>query len=299
MLTVAQAMDYAHGMGVVHRDLKPANLMFDGDGELLVTDFGLALFIDDPDGTRITRDGDRLGSLAYMAPEQVRGLSGWQGPACDIYALGVILFELLTGRLPFRGDRRDMEDAILRGKPVRPTRFRAEIPRELERICLKAMERLIDDRYDSMHALAGDLVPSSRAASAAPPAVPELIPAEPAGPALTRHGRLCIGMVRISSGEFLMGSNEAEDERPLHGVRIPAAFWAGAFPVTQAEYRAVMGKLPESLFAGQDRRPVDSVSWLDAVIFCNLLSVLVTASPRTTRSRVNACASREAPATGC
>jgi formylglycine-generating enzyme required for sulfatase activity len=271
VLTVAQAMDYAHGMGVVHRDLKPANLMFDSDGRLLVTDFGLALFIDDPDETRITRDGDRLGSLAYMAPEQVRGLSGWQGPACDIYALGVILYELLTGRLPYRGQRRDLEDAILAGKPDRPSRLRPEIPRELDRICLTAMERLIPDRYDSMHALAGDLA-EFQGGHAAPPSLPEPIPADPAGPALTPHGRLRIGMVRIPAGEFLMGSNEAQDERPVHRVLFPAAFWAGAFPVTQAEYRAVMGKLPQSLFAGQDRRPVDSVSWLDAVIFCNQLS---------------------------
>ena len=81
VLTVAQAMDYAHGMGVVHRDLKPANLMFDGEDNLYVTDFGLALFIDEPDATRLTRDGDRMGSLAYMSPEQVRGFSDWQGPA--------------------------------------------------------------------------------------------------------------------------------------------------------------------------------------------------------------------------
>ena len=122
-----------------------------------MTDFGLALFIDDPDETRLTRDGDRLGSLAYMAPEQVRGMSGWQGPPCDIYALGVILYELLTGRLPFRGERRDVEDAILRGKPDRPSRLRSDVPRELERICLKAMERLIDDRFDSMHEFAAAL----------------------------------------------------------------------------------------------------------------------------------------------
>jgi formylglycine-generating enzyme required for sulfatase activity len=70
-----------------------------------------------------------------------------------------------------------------------------------------------------------------------------------------------------------MGSNDAEDERPVHRLMIPEDFWVGAFPVTQAEYRAVSGSLPESLFAGQDRRPVDSVSWLDAVIICNLLSM--------------------------
>ena len=100
------------------------------------------------------------------------------------------------------------------------------------------------------------------------------MPAVHAGqPELARHGRLCIAMVRVPAGEFLMGSNEAEDERPLHKVLIPADFWVGAFQVTQAEYRAVMGSLPESIFAGHDRRPVDSVSWLDAVIFCNRLSL--------------------------
>jgi formylglycine-generating enzyme required for sulfatase activity len=271
VLTIAQAMDYAHGMGVVHRDLKPANLMFDGENKLFVTDFGLALFIDDPEETRLTRDGDRLGSLAYMAPEQVRGMSGWQGPACDIYSLGVTLYELLTGRLPFRGDRRDMEDAILRGRPDRPSRLRTHVPRELERICLKAMERLIDDRFDSMHDFAGAVVDYQGGAGRAP-TLPELIPAAPAGGESIPHGRLCISMVRVPAGEFLMGSNEVEDERPVHKVQIPADIWVGTYPVTQAEYRAVLGSLPESLFAGRDRRPVDSVSWLEAVICCNQLS---------------------------
>jgi formylglycine-generating enzyme required for sulfatase activity len=79
-------------------------------------------------------------------------------------------------------------------------------------------------------------------------------------------------MARVSAGEFVMGSNDADDERPAHRVQIPSDFWVGAFPVTQAEYRAVMGSLPDSIFVGQDRRPVDSVSWLDAVTFCNILS---------------------------
>ena len=107
----------------------------------------------------------------------------------------MILYELLTGRLPFRGDRRDMEDAILRGKPDRPSRLRASVPRELERICLKAMERLIDDRFDSMHEFAaavdeyqGGLEPAAPAlprSSRRAPAGPEL---DPARPALHRHG---------------------------------------------------------------------------------------------------------------
>ncbi len=273
VLTVARAMDYAHGVGVVHRDLKPANLMFDGDDQLYVTDFGLALFIDDPEETRLTRDGDRLGSPAYMSPEQVRGFSDWQGPACDIYSLGVVLYELLTGQLPFRGSRRDVEDAILRGKPERPGRVREDVPRELERICLKAMERLIGDRFESMHEFAAALE-EYQETSSTPRATADLTPAAHAGrTGPVRHGGLGIAMVRVPAGEFMMGSNESEDERPLHKVQIPSDVWVGAFQVTQSEYRALIGSLPESIFSGQDRRPVDSVSWIDAVIFCNLLSV--------------------------
>jgi formylglycine-generating enzyme required for sulfatase activity len=272
VLTVAQAMDYAHDVGVVHRDLKPANLMFDGDDQLFVTDFGLALFIDDPDETRLTRDGDRLGSTSYMSPEQVRGFSDWQGPACDIYSLGVVLYELLTGRLPYRGSRRDVEDAILSGKPEPPSRVRDDVPRPLERICLKAMERLIGDRFESMHEFAAALEDYA-GGSSAKSFVPEIAPAVQAGrTGLIHHGGLGIAMMRVPAGEFVMGSNDSEDERPLHKVAIPFDLWVGAYQVTQAEYRAVIGSLPETIFAGHDRRPVDSVSWIDAVIFCNLLS---------------------------
>ena len=130
----------------------------------------------------------------------------------------------------------------------------AEVPRELERICLKAMERLIDDRFDSMHDFAGAVL-EYQGGSGAAPAVLELIPAVPAGRESVPHGRLCIPMVRVPAGEFLMGSNEVEDERPVHRVRIPEDIWVGTFPVTQAEYRAVLGSLPESLFTGHDSPP--------------------------------------------
>ena len=161
---------------------------------------------------------------------------------------------------------------------------------------MKAMERLIDDRYESMHAFAGDLA-KLHGGLAPLPALPQPIAATPAGPAIVPHGRLRIGMVHIPAGEFLMGSNEADDERPVHTVRIPSDFWVGAFPVTQAEYRAVMGKLPESMFSCHDRRPVDSVSWLDAVIFCNQLSARDDHDPYYKIQGRAAYVSREEPAT--
>ena len=297
VLTVAQAMDYAHSMGVVHRDLKPANLMFDQDDTLQVTDFGLALLIDDPDATRITRPGDRLGTLHYMAPEQLHGLPGWHGPASDIYSLGVIFYQLLTGRRPYRGQGRKLEDTILAGKPAPPSQLRPGMPRELDQICLKAMEHLIDDRYDSMHDLAGVLSAFLGQAGVPPPPT-ELVVAEASGPRVIRDGRLGITMARIPAAEFVMGSHEAEDERPPRRVHIPAPFFVGVHPVTQAEYRAVVGTLPGSLFVGEDRRPVDSVSWLDAVIFCNLLSA-GTSSTRITGSRVSGCALKVGPASDC
>jgi serine/threonine protein kinase len=271
VLTVALAMDYAHSMGVVHRDLKPANLMFDRDGNIQVTDFGLALLIDDPDATRITRFGDRLGTLNYMAPEQLRGLPGWHGPSSDIYSLGVTFYELLTGKRPFRGQGRKLEDKILAGRPPRPSRLRDGIPRELDQICLKAMERLIGDRFESMHQLAGTLS-AYLGKAGQPPAPAESLVPESSGPRVIRHGRLGITMAWIPAADFVMGSHDAEDERPPRRVRIPTPFFAQVHPVTQAEYRAVVGTLPGSLFVGEDRRPVDSVSWLDAIIFCNLLS---------------------------
>ena len=122
--------------------------------------------------------------------------------------------------------------------------------------------------HDFADALAEHQAPSSE-----PPPAPVIIPAlQPGRAELVPHGRLRIAMVRVPAGVFLMGSNDTEDERPLHAVQIPADLWIGAYQVTQSEYRAVMGNLPESIFTGNDRRPVDSVSWLDAVIFCNLLS---------------------------
>jgi formylglycine-generating enzyme required for sulfatase activity len=272
VLTVARAMAHAHVVGVVHRDLKPANLMFDGHGRLLVTDFGLALLTDDPERTRITRQGDQLGSLLYMSPEQLRGKPERHGPPTDIYSLGVVLYELIALRRPYTGESYDIiRSAILIGKPPKPRSLRPELDLALQSICLKAMSRLIDDRYETMEhfadALAEYLGRPTQAEGAA-----MLIKHGPEASNVYMSGRHRLVMARIPEGEFMMGSEVDESERPLHRVRISSPFLLGVYPVTQALYATITGSPPLSLFHGRDENPVETVSWLDAVRFCNLLS---------------------------
>lgn len=138
----------AHALDVTHRDLKPANILVqDATNELLITDFGLALLADE---TRASVDGDTKGTPAYMAPEQARGEIEKIGPLSDIYALGVILYEMLTKTLPFRGLTTDAVLSQVRHEPpTPPSRFRPGLDKKLEAIVLKAMAKQPQDRYPS------------------------------------------------------------------------------------------------------------------------------------------------------
>ena len=138
--TLARTMHYAHENAIVHRDLKPANILLTATGSPKVTDFGLAKILDQDTGQ--TRSGQLLGTPAYMAPEQAAGRLREVGPATDTYALGVILYEMLTGGPPFRGGNlgdilRKIEDV----GPVPPRRLDSALPRNLETICLKCLEK--------------------------------------------------------------------------------------------------------------------------------------------------------------
>lgn len=154
--TLARAIHHAHQRGIVHRDLKPANVLMMADGTPKITDFGLAKQLDDDSGQ--TRTGAVMGTPSYMAPEQAAGQIQAIGPLTDVYSLGVILYELLIGHPPFRGQNViETLDLVRTQEPTAPSTIRRGIPRDLETICLKAMAKDPLQRYASALALADDL----------------------------------------------------------------------------------------------------------------------------------------------
>lgn len=152
---VAEALDHAHRQGVVHRDLKPSNIMLTADGAPRVMDFGLAKR--DAGELTVTVEGQVLGTPAYMSPEQASGQAHHVDGRSDIYSLGVILFELLTGELPFRGNQRMLLNNVIHSEPRGPRSLNDRIPRDLETICLKAMAKEPGRRYQTAQLLANDL----------------------------------------------------------------------------------------------------------------------------------------------
>jgi serine/threonine protein kinase len=281
--TLALGLEHAHRHGVVHRDIKPSNVLFSSDGRPRVTDFGLALLTDRPLDARLTEAHQILGSLLYMSPEQIEGSHAALDKPTDIYSLGILMFRLLTGGFPYQDpvddrNRYAIIQEIKGGLTVSPSSRRVELDGRIDAIFRKATQRDAGRRFVSMLALAdalGEVVgippmPSTlRIQQLGPRAGVEVSPTEALVPSPND-----LILVRIPRGFFEMGSRENYfgNEAPVRRVTLTRDFLLGVFPVTQAQYRKLMGASAAPYFEGIDAAPRENVTWLDAVHFCNALS---------------------------
>ena len=156
LIAICRAVHYAHTQGILHRDIKPSNILVTHEGHPYLLDFGLARLKDEQD-TRLTHTGEQPGTPSYMAPEQITGPSNALDERTDTYALGVVMYQLLTGTTPYAGTRTWVQTQILQTPPPAPRALNASVPADLEKVCLKAIRKDPTDRYQSAEEFADDI----------------------------------------------------------------------------------------------------------------------------------------------
>lgn len=253
LATLADAVHAAHQSQIVHRDLKPSNVLMTVSGAPKVNDFGLARLMG---GTAaLTLSGAPMGTPSYMSPEQARGESSTLGPAVDIYALGAILYELLTGRPPFRGESSSATlQQVLGQQPVPPTQLNVDVPRDLETICLKCLQKDPRGRYVSAADLRDDVrqflknEPISARPISRPARILRWVRRNPVGTALLLTGAGLVAAAGTIGTKQLVLDAERRLERAQWDERLQFVLQLekeGRF----REARAILGRIPEDGFS--------------------------------------------------
>jgi hypothetical protein len=255
---VARAVHHAHERGVIHRDLKPTNILVRDDGEPMVTDFGIAR--DQRRATQLTTAGELLGTPAYMAPEQIAGMAHKADARTDVYALGAVLYFVLTGRPPFDATSFvELSAQVLHMEPPPPRALAAGADPRLEAICLRCLRKNPGDRYASALEMAAALALVARAV---PPPRRRLVPLA------------VVLATTAAAGSFLAGGTR-EGGSPPRMIRAGEA-WVDRCEVTAAEYAefiAATGRRPPPSWRngrpprGREKRPVTHVSRDDAAAY--------------------------------
>ena len=265
LAVLARAVQSAHRGGIVHRDLKPANILLTDDGIPKISDFGLARRVDADDG--LTLSGAIIGTPNYMAPEQFAGALASSGPAVDIYALGAMLYEMLTGAPPFRRKSApELQGRLVSDEALPPSKANAKVPGDLDTICLKCLQKDPLGRYDSAGALADDLERFLRH---------EPIHARPIG-RIERCGRwarrsptavaLLVSLLVLCG--VLIAQGISAVERRAEKVRITARWESAVQLVKQGRFsdaRTILGRLPDGGFEDLRGRIDRSISDLNLI----------------------------------